>query len=146
MLTVQEERLVRRRRGIGKQRLQQGLARVQRQAPQVAAVQMKQVKRAVSEGVVLVVLKGCLQPGEAGLAALVKNDELAINYCLVDGDFFDRVRHSAHAVRPVQAGAGVQGYFALLLACLIAGGADMRLHSVAVELELVQPPRTGRDR
>ena len=94
------------------------------------AVEVEEVEDEVGEGWRCAFVEGGLQVGEGGDAAVVEDDDFAVEGELVGGEGGDGVGDGAHAVGPVEAFAGEE---------LDAGAGLAGLDAVAVELELVEP-------
>ena len=105
-------------------------ARAELEVAGVVAVVVEEVEDEVGERVALAFVERCLQRGEGGDAAVVEDDDFAVEGEFVGGEGGDGVGDGAHAVRPVEAFAGEE---------LDAGAGFAGLDAVAVELDLVKP-------
>ena len=110
-------------------------ARAELEVAGVVAVVVEEVEDEVGERVALAFVERGLQRGEGGDAAVVEDDDFAIEREFVGGEGGDGVGDGAHAVGPVEAFAGEE-----LDACAGLAGLD----AVAVELDLVEPARRRR--
>ncbi len=111
---------------------QQALAFAQRQSARVMPVDVQQVEAIEGERVLFVLLERRLQAREAGQAAAVQHDDFAIKDGFVRVHAGKCCRDRLHAVRPIQAAAGVEGNRPPAL---------VSLHAVAVQLQLMHPLR-----
>ena len=96
---------------------------------------MEQIEREVGERLVRAFLKRSLQVGKARGAALVQDDDFAIEDRALGSNVFELLRDRPHAVRPVQAGASKKPHTRPVFA---------DLNAVAIELQLVKPARSSR--
>src|ERR1700722_4030693 len=100
-------------------------------------VQMKQVEDEESKGLLLPLLKRCLQVSETRRAVLPKHYHLTIKKRALHRQRRYRAGDSLHPVRPVQSRTRQQ---------LNPLSIFSRLNTIAVEFELMQPPVTCRRR
>ena len=112
------------------QRCQASLALLERQTPDVFAVQVQQVEDEVDEVAAITAAEGVLQRLKARAAVGQEHGHLAIEKGAPDGQLGGRGAHLGEPVGPVLAVAAEEGDGPLV---------DAAADPVAVELELVQP-------
>src|SRR5579862_2388672 len=112
------------------QPLQLSLARRQRLAGQVTAVEMQKVEHVIDQAIAAAVLQIGLQEREARNAFVVFDDQFAVEQRGFGRQCGDRRRDRFEAVRPIQAFARQQAHLAAI---------EPRLDTIAVVFDLVQP-------